>query len=66
MKFYIDNKYLEGLGKPEIHIYDNDIEEYREYVAKINNEGSSDKVAFNTTKLELENYLAKEAIEEEE
>jgi putative ATP-dependent endonuclease of OLD family len=64
LKFYIDNKYLDGLGKPEIHIYDNDIAEYRAYVAKINNEGNPSKIAFNTTKTELENFLTKEAIEE--
>ncbi len=48
LKFYIDNKYLDGLGKPEIHIYDNDIVEYREYVAKINQQ--KNKKGFNTTK----------------
>lgn len=64
LKFYIDNKYLDGLGKPEIHIYDNDIPEYRGYVSKINDEKNPNKKAFNTTKLELENYLTKEAIEE--
>ena len=64
LKFYIDNKYLEGLGKPEIHIYDNDIEEYRNYVKKINDEGNGLKKAFNTSKIELENFLTNEAIEE--
>ncbi len=62
LKFYVDNKYLDGLGKPEIHIYDNDIAEYRDYVAKINAE--ENKKGFNTTKIELENYLCKEAIME--
>ncbi|RLD83951.1 MAG: hypothetical protein DRJ10_02455 [Bacteroidetes bacterium] len=64
LKFYIDNKYLDGLGKPEVHIYDNDIEEYMNYVQKINDEGNESKKAFNTTKSELENFLTKEAIEE--
>lgn len=64
LKFYIDNKYLDGLGKPEVHIYDNDISEYRDYVAKINGGGNKQKKAFNTSKRELENYLSKEAIEE--
>lgn len=64
LKFYIDNKYLDGLGKPQIHIYDNDIEDYRNYVKKINDDNDNSKKAFNTTKLELENYLTKEAIEE--
>ncbi|WP_370094260.1 ATP-binding protein [Winogradskyella sp.] len=64
LKFYIDNKYLDGLGKPEVHIYDNDIAEYRTYVERINAEDNPSKSAFNTTKVELENYLTKEAIEE--
>jgi putative ATP-dependent endonuclease of OLD family len=62
LKFYVDNKYLDGLGKPEVHIYDNDITEYRDYVAKINAE--ENKIGFNTTKTELENYLCSEAIME--
>jgi predicted ATP-dependent endonuclease of OLD family len=64
LKFYIDNKYLDGLGKPEVHIYDNDIADYRTYVKKINDEGNPNKSAFNTSKVELENFLTKEAIEE--
>ena len=64
LKFYIDNKYLDGLGKPEVHIYDNDIAEYKTYVQKINDEGNPNKSAFNTSKVELENFLTKEAIEE--
>ncbi len=64
LKFYIDYKYLSGLGKSEFHLYDNDVEEYRQYVKKINDEGNPRKIAFNTTKRELENYLTKEAIEE--
>lgn len=64
LKFYIDNKYLDGLGKPEVHIYDNDTEEYRKYVERVNSEKDPNKKAFNTSKLELENYLTNEAIEE--
>jgi len=64
LKFYIDNKYLTGLGKPEVHIYDNDKQEYRDYVARINDENNPRKKAFNTQKTELENYLHNEAIQE--
>ncbi|QQT61905.1 AAA family ATPase [Sphingobacterium multivorum] len=60
LKFYVDHKYLDGLGKPEIHMYDNDIPQYREYVAKLNKQDN--KIGFNTTKLELENYLCSDAI----
>ena len=64
LRYYIDNKYLDGLGKPAVHIYDNDKPEYRNYVSKVNAEGSSIKMAFNTSMLEMENFLCKEAIEE--
>ena len=60
LKFYIDNKYLDKLGKGEVHIYDNDIEEYRAKIAEINTQ--QNKKGFNTIKLELENYLCKDAI----
>jgi AAA15 family ATPase/GTPase len=64
LKFYVDNKYLSGLGKPEVHVYDNDIAEYRTYVDKINQEAGESKKAYNTTKLELENFLTRECIQE--
>jgi AAA15 family ATPase/GTPase len=64
LKFYIDNQYLSGLGKPELHIYDSDITEYVTYIQRINDDPDETKKGFNTTKPELENYLVKEAIEE--
>jgi putative ATP-dependent endonuclease of the OLD family len=62
LKHYIEHKHLEGLGKPEVHIYDNDVLEYRTAVVGINAESNPNKIAFNTTKTELENYLHHEAI----
>ncbi|PKL79812.1 MAG: hypothetical protein CVV25_06785 [Ignavibacteriae bacterium HGW-Ignavibacteriae-4] len=64
LKFYIQNKYLSGLGKAELHIYDNDVDEYKNYVEQINLENNPRKKAFNTSKRELENYLSKDAIQE--
>lgn len=64
LRFYIDNKYLDGLGKPAVHIYDNDKQEYRDLVAKINAKGDSTMKAYNTSMNEMENFLCKEAIEE--
>lgn len=64
MRYYIDNRYLDGLGKPAVYIYDNDKPEYRTHVADINAEGNPTKKAFNTSMLEMENFLCKEAIEE--
>ncbi len=62
LKHYIEQKHLEGLGKPEVHIYDNDVPEYRTAVARINAENNPNKIAYNTTKLELETFLHPEAI----
>jgi len=62
LKHYIEQKHLDGLGKPEVHIYDGDREEYLSAVEGINAEDNDLKIAFNTTKLELENYLHHDAI----
>jgi len=62
LKHYIQHKHLEGLGKPEVHIYDNDVADYRTAVNTINSENNPNKKAFNTAKLELESYLHHEAI----
>jgi len=64
LKHYVDNHYLSGLGKPEIHLYDGDKPEYIHIVATINAENSPTKKAFNTSRLELENYLHPQAINE--
>lgn len=64
LKHYVENKYLEGLGKPELHIYDSDVADYIAVVAAINAEANPLKKAFNTTKSELESYLHHEAINE--
>lgn len=64
LKHYIENSYLSGLGKPEVHIYDGDDDKYIRAVADINNLNTPNKVAFNTTRRELENYLHPSAINE--
>ncbi|MEQ1599836.1 MAG: ATP-binding protein [Methylotenera sp.] len=57
LKHYIEHKHLAGLGKPEVHIYDSDVPDYIKAVKQINDEKNPNKIAFNTAKLELENYL---------
>lgn len=64
LKYYLENKYLEGLGRPEVHIYDNDKDEYKSIVHQINAENNPYKKAFNTSMLEMENFLHSKAIEE--
>lgn len=64
LKFYIEKKYLDGLLQSQVHIYDSDIPAYVQSVADLNAEGIDTKIGFNTTKIELENYLHHEAIVE--
>ena len=64
LKHYVEQHHLGGLGKSEIHIYDNDVPDYQASVARINDENSPKKIAFNTYKRELENYLHPSAIHE--
>ncbi|MFD0992384.1 ATP-binding protein [Tenacibaculum geojense] len=62
LKFYIEKKYLDGLLQSQVHIYDSDIPAYVQSVENLNAEGVHTKIGFNTTKIELENYLHHEAI----
>lgn len=62
LKFYIEKKYLDGLLQSQVHIYDSDIPAYVQSVTDLNAEGANTKIGFNTTKIELENYLHHEAI----
>lgn len=64
LKYYIEKKYLDGLLQSQVHIYDSDIAAYVQSVADLNAEGNDKKIGFNTSKLELENYLHHEAINE--
>lgn len=64
LKYYLENKYLEGLNKPQIHIYDNDKDENKKIVSSINEECNPFKIAYNTSKREMENFLCSEAVKE--
>ena len=41
----------------QVYIYDSDVQYYVQGIANLNAEGNPNKVGYNTTKLELENYL---------
>lgn len=64
LKHYVENSYLSGLGKPEVHIYDGDDASYIQAVEEINGNGDPGKIGFNTSRRELENYLHHDAINE--
>lgn len=64
LKFYIEKKYLDGLLQAQVHLYDSDIPSYIASVEALNNEMNAKKFGFNTVKIELENYLHHDAINE--
>jgi len=64
LKYYIEKKYLDGLLQAQVHIYDSDKPEYIQSVSDLNGRGEADKIGYNTVKLEFENYLHHEAINE--
>jgi len=57
----VNEHYLRGINRPEIHIYDSDVKEYEESVRAVNarTDGSW---AVQTLKYEMENYLHSDAI----
>lgn len=64
LKFYIEKKYLDGLLQSQVHIYDSDIQTYVDAVNTLNAEGNEGKIGYNTSKVELENFLHHDAINE--
>jgi putative ATP-dependent endonuclease of OLD family len=59
---WVSERYLRGFGRPEFHIYDNDVAKYQDAVDEVNgrSDGSSARL---TTRREMENYLHPDAIE---
>lgn len=63
LSHWVNENYLKGFGRPEVHIYDSDVAKYGTSIAQVNqrNDGSWGVL---TSKLEIENYLHPEAIRE--
>lgn len=61
LKHWVNQNYLRGLGKPEFHLYDNDVASYQKSVDEVNNRGDN-SYATLTKKLEIESYLHTKAI----
>jgi putative ATP-dependent endonuclease of OLD family len=61
LKHWVNQNYLKELGKPEFHLYDNDVASYQKSIDIIN---QRDDLSFGllTQKLEIESYLHKDAI----
>lgn len=52
---WVNKNYLKKLGRPEVHIYDNDVKKYKDVVEEVN---KRDKSWATTTRMyEIENYI---------
>ncbi len=60
---WVSEHYLRPLGKPEVHIYDNDVQKYAEAITQVNARGDG-SWGVQTTKREIENYLHPDAIQD--
>jgi energy-coupling factor transporter ATP-binding protein EcfA2 len=61
--YWVNEHYLKPLGRPEAHIYDNDVAAYGDSIAQVNARGDG-SIGFLTQKREIENYLHPDAIAE--
>lgn len=61
LKHWVNHNYLKELGKPEFHLYDNDVASYQKSIYQVN-ERDDLSIGQLTQKLEIESYLHKEAV----
>jgi len=61
LKHWVNHNYLQKLGKPEFHIYDNDVKTYQNSIDEVNARNDN-SIGQLTQKLEIESYLHKDAI----
>jgi hypothetical protein len=61
LEHWVNQHYLRGLNKREVHFYDRDVPDYAEYARQVNERGDG-SWAVVTTKHEIESYLHKNAI----
>ena len=60
---WVNENYLKGLGRPEVHIYDNDVATYGATISRVN-QRTDGSWGLLTVKREIENYLHPDAINE--
>lgn len=63
LSHWVNEHYLKGLGRPEVHIYDSDVSIYGASIAQVN-QRTDGSWGVQTTKLEIENYLHPDAIQD--
>lgn len=64
LKHWVNKRYLAGLQKPEVHIYDRDDNVNPPYLNAIQTVNGRGHLGFLTTKREMESYLHHDAIHE--
>lgn len=63
LSHWVNEHYLKGLDRPEVHIYDNDVATYAAVIAQVN-QRTDGSWGLQTVKLEIENYLHPDAVQE--
>ncbi|WPR65158.1 ATP-binding protein [Glutamicibacter protophormiae] len=58
---WVSNRYLAGFGRKEFHLYDGDVEKYKNVAEQVNARGDG-SIATTTKRLMMENYLHPDAI----
>ena len=61
LKHWVNQHYLSGLGRPEVHIYDNDVAKYSDAINDVNSRADG-SWGVQTQKREIENYLHSDAV----
>ncbi|MEZ5477679.1 MAG: hypothetical protein R3E95_09420 [Thiolinea sp.] len=61
LKHWVNDNYLKGFGRPELHIYDADVPSYVSVIQQVNSRGDG-SIGFITQKHEIESYLHSNAI----
>lgn len=61
LKHWVNDNYLKGFGRPELHIYDADVPHYAEIIQQVRDRGDG-SMGFITQKHEIESYLHSDAI----
>ncbi len=61
LKHWVNDNYLKGFGRPELHIYDADVSSYIDVIKQVNSRGDG-SIGFITQKHEIESYLHSDVI----
>lgn len=62
---WVNENYLNKSNVKEVHLYDNDREDYREKIEEINKLNDKRRFGWTTQRREMENYISPSLIEEE-